>query len=170
MKKIDTEKSKIYKYYLIEDQAECLLKYLGNEGYFSNDTDFENYVECVLWGIISRATNLDNKFVTKVNDGYNFFIPKDLLVFIDEQPTKKYRPFMYLDELPFRVGDTVTYRCKSCTSMSRAMVIGIEHQNNDDCELDNIIIGGINCTPQELFDHYELLGNDCQYKPFGVEE
>lgn len=173
MKKIDTRKSTIYTGN-IGSISSCLdAGCLGAKGYFTNvgdcmcDTDIQ---EGTLKKVIADK-HFNNPYVSDVSPlGYKFFIPFDELVFIEEQPAKKYRPYLYLVDFPFKVGDVITYRCKQCCSACDGIVTEIEYQNNDDFDLDNIIIGGINGTPQELFDHYEFLNEDCEWVPFGVEE
>lgn len=167
MKKINVKRSIVYRFDSRDDLANCIER-IGENGYFSDFEDFSEYKEAVLKLItVGEGIGYPYGFSDIDIDNYKYYIPKDLAIF-EEPEEKKYRPYMYLDELPFNVGDVIRYRGKKCCSECKGLVAEIGCQNNDDCELDNIIIGGINCTPQELFDHYELLGNDCQYRPFGV--
>lgn len=168
MKKINVNKSTVFGK-TIPGLKESF-NYLNEEGFFSDFGDFLEYKEGIL-NSVTIGENIGYPYGCKDNKDYNYkyFIPKNKVVF-EEPEEKKYRPYMYLDELPFKVGDVVTYRCKQCCSVCDGIVTEIEYQNNDDFELDNLIIGGINGTPQELFDHYELLDDNCQYKPFGIEE
>lgn len=167
MKKINVEKSTVFERNI--SSLKESFTYLNEEGFFSNFEDFSEYEEGIL-NSVRIGNGIYYPYECKsINRDYKYFIPKSLAVF-EEPEEKKYRPYMYLDELPFNIGDVVIYRCKQCCSESKGLVTAIEYQNDDDCELDNIIIGGINGTPQELFDYYELLDDNCQYRPFGVEE
>lgn len=172
MKKIDINKSTVRKFNSRYDLSNGMLD-LGQQGYFSDTEDFAEYEHGTLIEVMGNVNARTYPFVKdgNISDScFKYFIPANLVVFKEEPKEKKYRPFMYLDELPFNIGDVVIYRGKQCCSECKGIVTEIEYQNNDDCELDNIIIGGINGTPQELFDHYELLDDNCQYRPFGVEE
>ena len=168
MKKIDTEKSLIFSREV--DDLKKSLEYLDQEGYFSDHPhDFSENVEDTLKSIAVGKYEIYPYETTYDGHYFGYFIPKSKVVFIEEEP-KKLRPYMGLAELPFVIGDIIRYRCKQCCSEYKGIVIEVEYQKNYPYEIDSIIIGGINATPQELFDHYELLGDDCQYKPFGVEE
>lgn len=174
MRKINVEESIVYKFDSKKDLSECVAL-LGEQGYFSDNEDFSDYATGTLSEVKCQLKETKYPFIRSndkegVVDKYMFFISEDAAVFEEEPKKKKYRPYMYLDELPFNIGDVVIYRCKQCCSECKGIVTEIEYQNNDDCELDNIIIGGINGTPQELFNHYELLDDNCQYRPFGIEE
>lgn len=169
MKKINVNKSTVYCRTILSLKNSP--DHLMEEGYFSNFEDFSKYTEGVL-NSITMGEDIGYPYgCCKDGRDYNhkYFIPKSLAVF-EEPEEKKYRPFMYLDELPFNIGDVVYYRCKQCCSECRGIVTEIEYQNNNDGDLDNIIIGGIDCTPQELFDQYELKNDDCEFVPFGIEE
>ena len=145
--------------------------YINEEGYFSDYESFSDYKEGVLKSV-TMGEGIDYPYGCNGTDtvnSYKYFIPKNKVVF-EEPEEKKYRPYMYLDELPFSAGDVITYRCKQCCSECRGIVTELEYQNNEDGDLDNIIIGGIDITPQELFEYYELKNDDCEYVPFGIEE
>lgn len=167
MKKIDVEKSTVYGKEI--SSLKESLDHLKEEGFFSDFEGFTDYKEDILRSVLV-AVNAGYPYEGECNgDNYKYFIPKSLAVF-EEPEEKKYRPYMYLDELPFNVGDVIRYRCKQCCSECRGIVTGLEYQNNNDGDLDNIIIGGMEVTPQELFDQYELKNDDCEYVPFGIEE
>lgn len=169
MKKIDVNKSTVCCRTILS--LKNAFDYLNEEGYFSDYESFSDYKEGVL-KIITMGEGITYPYGcndTDVNHSYKYFIPKNKVVF-EEPEEKKYKPYVYLDELPFNIGDVVYYRCKSCCSECRGIVTEIEYQSNNDGDLDNIIIGGVDCTPQELFDQYELKNDDCEWVPFGVEE
>ena len=169
MKKINVNKSTVYGREI--SSLKESLDHLKEEGFFSDFESFTDYKEDVLKSVLI-ADDAGYPYEGECNsDNYKYFIPKSLVVF-EEPKEKKYRPYMYLDELPFNLGDVVYYRCKSCCSECRGIVTELEYQGNNDKdgELDNIIIGGINCTPEELFEQYELKSDDCEYVPFGIEE
>lgn len=167
MKKINVEKSTVFERNILSVKES--FTHLNEEGYFSDFEDFSEYIEDKLKSV-TVAKDIGFPYTAKYDSSwYAYFIPKSLAVF-EEPEEKKYRPYMYLDELPFNLGDVVYYRCKQCCSECRGIVTGLEYQNNNDGDLDNIIIGGIEVTPQELFDQYELKNDDCEWVPFGIEE
>ena len=169
MKKINVIKSTVYGRKI--SSLKKSFDYLDEEGYFSDFESFSEYTEGVLKSV-TMGEGMYYPYGCKDTDlihSYKYFIPKSLAVF-EESEEKKYRPYMYLDELSFNIGDVVIYRGKQCCSECRGIVTELEYQNNEDGDLDNIIIGGIDVTPQELFEQYELKNDDCEYVPFGVEE
>ena len=169
MKKIDTRNSLIFSRN-VKDLKNSL-EYINQEGYFSNSMDFSEYEEGKLDGV--HASNFIHRpYEFKRNGDHQvfiYFIPKSKAVFVEEE-TKKYRPYRVLTELPFTIGNIIRYREKQSCNEYKGMVIEIEYQKDCPYEVNNIILGGVNVTPQELFDNYELLDKDCQYKPFGIEE
>ena len=168
MKKIDVKNSLMFDNKI--DNLRAAIEYLTEEGYFSDHENFHDYKEGTLISILV-ADNTPLPYESgHGNQSYRYFIPKNKVVFIEES-TKKYRPYVNMvDDVPFAIGDIVVYRCKNCSSECKGMVTEIEYQQKYPYEIDNIIIGGISVTPQELFDSYEWLDSDFQYKPFGVEE
>lgn len=156
-----------------KDVGECISNgYIGCKGYFSDDKKSwkEGVLRSIMFnGIVLPPYTSDLLDYGKRQECFHYFIPVDKVVFLKE-PAKKYRPYLYLIDFPFKVGDVITYRCKQRCSACDGIVTEIEYQNNEDFDLDNIIIGGINSTPQELFDHYEFLNDDCEWVPFGVKE
>lgn len=172
MKKIDTRKSTIYTGN-IGSISSCLdAGCLGAKGYFTNvgdcmcDTDIQ---EGTLKKVIADKY-FNNPYVSDVSPlGYKFFIPFDELVFIEEQPAKKYRPFTYMNELPFKVGDTVAIRLKDAPDTVYTIVTEIISNGN---KITYLSFGTTlsKFSPIHYFiNGYEISMNG-EWVPFGVEE
>ena len=168
VKKIDVKNSLMFNNQI--DNLKAAIEYLTEEGYFSDHENFPDYKEGTLVSILV-ADNTPRPYESGHDNQncYRYFIPKNKVVFI-EKSSKKYRPYVNLADVPFTIGDLVIYRHKHCYSECRGMVTEIKYQKHYPYAIDNIIIGSISVTPQELFDNYEWLDSDCQYKPFGIEE
>lgn len=165
MKKIDVNKSVIYGNGIADLKKS--FEYLNEEGYFSNYEDFSIYIEGILKSV-TVSDGEDYPYTNKYDShGFDYFIPKDKVIF--EGEPKRYRPYKGLAELPFTIGNIIRYREKQSCNEYKGMVIEIEYQKDYPYEVNNIILGGVSATPQELFDNYELLDKDCQYAPFGFE-
>lgn len=167
MEKINVEKSTVFANNT-EDLKVAAFECLNKDGYFSHLQDFSQYRQGNLEAVtITSSTEHPYRNRHDNLNEYEYFIPKDKVVF--EGEPKRYRPYKGIAELPFVIGNIIRYRKKHSCNEYKGMVIAIEHQKDYPYDVENIIIGGVSVTPQELFDNYELLDKDSQYKPFGFE-
>lgn len=79
MKKINIEKSKIYKYNSKSDLLECADKMLGKEGYFSDYSDFKHFNVGTLVEIRFLFKGSNYPFMTNFSEigenvGFKYFI------------------------------------------------------------------------------------------------
>lgn len=173
--KIDTEKSKIYSYSdPVNDLYMCGMLHTGKSGYFSNLPDFSDAIEGVLGGInvIAKTESYEVNYYPfkKENedtmaDVFRFFCPERCAVRKFEEP--EFRPYKTLGDLPFKVGDSVTFREKGAKEEYMLTCSGVV--TVDTLWLEQIHLGAHIFEPQELLKDYEWF-NGKEWKPFGVEE
>lgn len=165
--KIDVEESKIYSFNdPSEDLYLCGMLNVGKNGYFSDSPDFFDCVEGVLESVNVRMYHSEENyfpFRTEQDHGFGnfkFFCPEAYAI-----GAPKLRPYKTLDELPFKVGDTVTFRDK--TTLVEHMVICVGTGVNNS-RLAYIHLGAYSYEPEDLFGDFEWF-NGKEWVPFGVE-
>ena len=178
MKKIDVSKSLIFGR-KVEDIKNSL-EYLDQKGYFSNSKDFSEYTEGEL--NLVRVSNVANSIFDPyaiVSDGistsFNYFIPKNKVVFVEEEPKKKtLRPFRSIDEFfevtGFKIGDVV--RIKNFAGYKfdgKTIITGFRVYTDEEYHRKDIIFGASPRPLSDLFKHYKYFKNG-EWLPFGVEE
>lgn len=172
--KIDVEESKIYSF---RDSAHdlyiCGMRHTGNKGYFSNLPDFADCEEGILCGVnvvanVSYENEVNYYPFKKVGkypmpDVFRYFCPK---VYAVEKEEPEFCPYKTLDELPFRVGDSVTFREKDSKEQRMLICSGITVNGP---QLATIHLGAYIYYPETLFEGYEYF-NGKEWVPFGAEE
>lgn len=168
--KIDAEKSKIYSY---TDQPSdlymCGMLHTGHKGYFSNYPDFADCEEGILIGVnvIAEAELVYYPFKKGpgaiVADSFKYFCPEECAVKKSEEP--EFRPYKTLDEMPFKIGDTVTFRDKDTLVEHMVICVGTGVNNS---RLAYIHLGAYSYEPEDLFGDFEWF-NGNEWVPFGVE-
>lgn len=162
--KIDTEKSKIYSFSdPVSDLYMCGALNVGKRGYFSDNPNFADCVEGVLEGLYVEAKHDANNyfpFKMECEGVFKYFCPRAYAV---EAP--ELRPYKTLDELPFRVGDSVTFREKDSKEQMMLICSGIIVNGP---QLATIHLGAYIYYPETLFEDYEYF-NGKEWVPFGVE-
>lgn len=163
--KIDVKVSKIYSYTdPVSDLYMCGALNVGRKGYFSDHPDFSNNMEGVLESVnVSTMHSAGNYFPFKMKDSeiFKFFCPEECAV--EAQP--ELRPYRTLDELPFKIGDSVTCREKG---ENEEMMLTFVGTVVNDSRLAFIHLGAYSYTPKDLFEDHELF-NGKEWVPFGVE-
>lgn len=169
--KIDAEKSKIYSY---TDQPSdlymCGMLHTGNKGYFSNRPNFVDCEEGILCGVnvVANAEVVYYPFKkvaeSIIADNFKFFVPE--VYAVEKTETPELRRYKTLDELPFKVGDTVTFRDKATLQEYMLICVGTGVNNS---QLTCIHLGAYSYEPGDLFGDFEWF-NGKEWKPFGVEE
>ena len=178
MKKIDASKSLIFGR-KVEDIKNSL-EYLDQECYFSNSKDFSDYKEAKL--DIVRVCNIANYAFnpyTYVHDGFrysfSYFIPKNKVVFVEEEPKKKaLRPFKSLEEFfnvtGFKVGDIVQIkRFGNINYEETAILTSIKFYLDGAYRRVEICFGSTARSLNDLFKCCKYFKNG-EWLPFGVEE
>lgn len=178
MKKIDTNNSLIFGI-KIKDVKKSL-KYLDQEGYFSNSEDFSEYKEAKLDAV--RVCNVSKIVYTPyayIHKGFyysfSYFIPKSKAVFVEEEPKKKeLRPFKSLEEFfnvtGFKVGDIV--QIKNCTGYAyeeTTLITSFRYHTDNEFHRTYVVVGVVARSLDELFRNYKYFKNG-EWLPFGVEE
>lgn len=168
--KIDVEESKIYSY---TDQPSdlyvCGMLHTGKSGYFSDNPDFADCVEGVLGGMNICEKYDGNYYPFRLkseysNDRFKYFCPEAYIVKKFEEP--EFCPYKTLDELPFKIGDSVTFRKKGAKEQMMLICSGIIVNGP---QLAIIHLGAYVYYPDTLFEKYEYF-NSKEWVPFGVEE
>lgn len=174
MKKIDIENSLIYRFDVFKDLVECT-GLLGASGCFSDDKDFNEYDFGTLSEVRVRHLVKDGNYLfVSGNDEtdvscYKYFIPEDKVVFIEEQSSKKFRPYNYLRELPFGIGDSIAIRVKAEPSSVTYVLVDEIVCTGDRVDYLSFGTSLTRFSPKYYFDGYEFLMNG-EWVPFGVEE
>lgn len=168
--KIDAKKSKIYSY---NDQPSdlymCGMLHTGKKGYFSNYPDFADCEEDILLGVnvIAEAELVYYPFKKGsgaiIADSFKYFCPEECAVKKSEEPV--FRPYKTLDDLPFKIGDSVTFREKGAKEQRMLICSGITVNGP---QLAIIHLGAYVYYPDTLFEKYEYF-NGKEWVPFGVE-
>lgn len=145
-----------------------MTKYIGQECYFSDNLQ--------TFGILSNSikrvlTNVDPDreypYDTRSNDNdgflcYSFCLPAE---FVEEKPKEKqYRPYT-LEEFCDMGFEFVVFRDKDDPSLE----FHVRYNGYRKCD-NTVILGNLGYTLNDLFEDYEYLDNDGNWKPFGVEE
>jgi len=172
MKKINTNKSVIYGNGISDLKKSS--KYLNEEVYFSNFSDFSEYKEGILKSVkmsygagYSYGNGCDNQ-------NYNYFIPKDMVAFGDE-PKKYYKPFKTIGELLDSTGlvfhqypNTVQY-LEFRSNCGDTYYLSYNGYEIDKFGTVYIHLGSLTFTLKELFNSYEYTSDGIKWLPFGVE-
>lgn len=162
--KIDVKKSKIYSHNdPMKDLYMCGALFAGKRGYFSDRPNFAVCVEGVLESVnVSTMHSADNYFPFKMDgsDIFKFFCPAEYAI-----GTPELRPYKTLDELPFKIGDTVTFRDKATLVEHMVICVGTGVNNS---RLAYIHLGAYSYEPGDLFGDFEWF-NGKEWVPFGVE-
>lgn len=166
MKKIDVNKSLIFSRN-VEDLKNSL-DYLYQDGYCSNSEDFSEYEDGVLDGV--HASNFMFRPYELTHNGdnefFSYFIPKNKVVFIEEEP-KKYKPFKNISEFSNKTG---------CTEIGRnVLTMKYKYEKTERVLLyvgytaKGVCLGGFVLNFETLLDQFEFYRGG-KWQPFGIEE
>ena len=166
MYKLNLDKRLTHNPFTIFDVEECQ-KYIGKEGFFSNDPyDFENIKNCGKGTLTHLAITVDYPF-TSNSCGYKFFYPKEELNLETE-----YKQFTLDSFLKFKEeydSDWFVIRYKNNKVECTLRYNGLRNTKNTDpkCSIPDGIFLGCECyTFEELIENIELLC-DGEWVPFG---
>lgn len=159
-KKIDIDKSIIYKSISIRDLAEAT-HYLEQNGYFSDTEDFSEYHYGEL-NEIYVSYHHEYAFFGIGNDfetSFKYFIPEENVYF---EIVK--RPYCFIDELPFKLGDAIDLRSIRDNSITTYMFMGysIKYDDTLGANIDEITLIQVDkeycmkVTPEDLMAKFEV--------------
>lgn len=163
-KKIDIDNSIIYKSMSIEDLAEAI-PCIERDGYFSDTPDFSEYHYGELNEVYASYHHeyaffgIGDNFETS----FKYFAPESSIVFEKEQ-----RPYCFIDELPFKLGDEVELRSIHNTKDSskyKFMECVLKYEETLGAILDQLrfnYVGssyGLTATPEDLMTHWQVCIN-----------
>lgn len=158
-KKIDIDNSIIYESMRIEDLAEAI-PCLERNGYFSDTPDFNTYCYGTLNEVYASYQHeyaffgIGNNFETS----FRCFAPESSIVFVKDQ-----RPYCYVEELPFKLGDDADIRYKN-KGVVKYKFIGysIKYDDTLGAILDKIRLQRpdslcvVDFTPEDLMADYAI--------------
>ena len=142
-------------------------QYVDCKGYFTNDIgDFSNLDDCYYGTLNVVDNNSSRSYLNKDFSRYfGFFLPEKFVK--QKQAKKKYRPYT-LEEFCNEGFEVVVFRSKYDKSLEYHV------RYNGYVKYDNgvyLIVFGNKLYPlNELFENYEYLDDDGEWKPFGVEQ
>ena len=153
-------------------------RYIGEEGYFTNNfcTDLSKWDRRVLKDVYDpEFVTIDYVYHTTDYSDYGLFLPASHVTEVNDFKYAKYRSFKDLNEFSNTLGmedilgNNLTYRT----------IASSEEHNRSDGIITNIIkahneiylgVGGDLYSLDELFEKYEWLDKDGNWRPFGVEK
>ena len=137
-------------------------QFLGHEGYFADVNSSYQSLDDKAYGILTEIKDAAYPFKMNNNDYWRFFIPEIRLKPVE----KKYRPYT-IEEFCNEGFEIVVFRSKYDKLPEYHVRYNgyIKYDN-----VYNIILGTISYTLSDLFENYEYLDDDGEWKPFGVEE
>lgn len=159
-KKIDIDNSIIYKSMSIEDLAEAI-PCLERNGYFSDTPDFSEFYYGELNEVYASHHHeyaffgIGDNFETS----FKYFAPESSIVF----ETVK-RPYCYIEELPFKLGDTIALRSikdKSVVEYTFTKCV-LQYEETLGVIIDKLRLTqvgkeyGLLVAPEDLMDVYEV--------------
>ena len=165
MYKLNLDKRLTHNPFTIFDVEECQ-KYIGKEGFFSNDPyDFENIKNCGKGTLTHLAITVSYPF-TSNSCGYKYFYPKEEL-----NPETGYKQFTLDTFLKFKeeYSEWFLIRDKSNKIECDLRYNGFRNTENADknsLATDGIFLGCECYTFEELFENIELRC-DGEWIPFG---
>ena len=138
--------------------------YLGQLGYFSNDSSFEIFYTVDHLGDID--TSKTRRYKACSNESFIYFIPADKVVFKGEPV--KLRSFKDVEEFlrvtKIALGNAIRYRRKNNVRECVAIFNGYTSDGF-------FLLGNVYYKLTELFEYFEYYDNDnSKWKPFGMEE
>lgn len=173
MRKINVEKSIVYKFDDRDDLSQCV-QLLGEKGYFSCKWNFEHYERGTLAEVMCSAKGYPHPFVREYDgelDCFKYFITEELVVFKEEPKEKKLRPFdsiqEFTDATGCKIGDKITITCVNLGYEDFCLFNGV--RRNLETHTTSVMLGSSMYSFKELKDYY-LFYKEGKWNPFGIEE
>ena len=138
--------------------------YLGQLGYFSNDSSFEIFY--TVDHLADIDTSKERRYKACSNESFVYFIPADKVVFKGEPV--KLRPFggigEFLKVTKIVLGNAIHYKRKNS---DQECVVIFDGYTSDGL----VLLGGIYYKLTDLFEYFEYYDNDnSKWCSFGMEE
>ena len=144
--------------------AEKCTKYIGKKGYFTNNIDFFKNIDFCIYGTLEEVYNDQaDSFQMDNRKFFKYFIPE----YFVKPKEKQYRPYT-IEEFCNEGFEIVVFRNKNDESIEYHVRYNGYIKYDNDVYL--IIFGRKTYPLNELFDNFEYLDDDGEWKPFGVEE
>ena len=144
--------------------AEKCVKYIGHKGYFTNNIDFFKNIDFCIYGTLEEVyAEQADSFQMDNKKFFRHFIPECFV----EPKEKKFRPYT-LEEFCNEGFEVVVFRHKNDESLEYHVRYNGYLKYDNDVYL--IILGNKLYPLNELFENYEYLDDDGEWKPFGVEQ
>ena len=145
--------------------AERCEKYINNlKGYFANEISSFCDINICKYGTLGSVLGdqQESFYMSETEESFSFFIPE----YFVKPKEKKYKPYT-IEEFCNEGFEIVVFRSKIDESPEYHVRYNgyIKYDN-----VYNIILGTISYTLSDLFENYEYLDDDGEWKPFGVEE
>lgn len=144
--------------------------YVGKECYFSNDVfPFANMSDKTNRALIYKGSLLkvwpdgSDPYETDSQRFYTFCLPCE---WVTETKEKQYRPYT-IDEFCNEGFEIIVFRERDYPSME----YHVRYNGYRKCDnVYKVILGNISYTLSDLFEDFEFLDSDGEWKPFGVKE
>lgn len=138
--------------------------YLGQLGYFSNDSSFEIFY--TVDHLADIDTSKERRYKACSNESFIYFIPADKVVFKGEPV--KLRSFKDVEEFlrvtKIVLGNAIHYKRKNS---DQECVVIFDGYTSDGL----VLLGGIYYKLTDLFEYFEYYDNDnSKWCSFGMEE
>ena len=138
--------------------------YLGQLGYFSNDSSFEIFYK--VDHLADIDTSKERRYKACSNESFVYFIPADKVVFKGEPV--KLRSFKDVEEFlrvtKIVLGNAIHYKRKNS---DQECVVIFDGYTSDGL----VLLGGIYYKLTDLFEYFEYYDNDnSKWCSFGMEE
>ena len=161
-----------YKIFICFD-TEKAKKYIGTQGYFTNDMSYFHNLDDCYKGTLSVVDNNSSRpyLNADVSRYFESFLPEEFVK--QKEVEKKYRPYTFQEFCDkFTVGLPIKFRPKGKVGYERYLILnGYEHEQREGQTFTYIYIGPIPYTFDELFRAYEWQEHYTKdFEPFGVEE
>lgn len=151
--------------------AEKMTKYIGKECYFTDDlenfSDLTDSLKAVLKAVgpdDGECYIVESEINRQPDElHYTFCLPAE---FVEEKKEKKYRPYT-IEEFCNEGFEIIVFREKN----NPLMKYHVRYNGYIKGDIFyKVILGNISYTFKELFENFEYLDSDGEWKPFGVKE
>lgn len=147
-------------------------QYIGKRGYFTDDIfNFSNLDNCCAGMLAHVESDSRHPYYCAISDegviikgNFSFFLSAE---FVEEKPKeKKYKPYT-IEEFCNEGFEIVVFRNKE----NHDFEYHVRYNGYRKCEdIYKVILGNISYTLDDLFEDFEYLDSDGEWKPFGVKE
>lgn len=144
-------------------------QYIGHEGYFGDslsELDLAVYNGNIFTLNVVSVGASQCFYSVERGAYFGFFLPEDKAKEVKKE--EKYRPFT-VDEIGVICMSYYRFRNKKTKDEYMGMLTGVIRKSAEN-ESDIVCIGCFQGSLEELFEQYELMGENEQWQPFGIKE